>query len=78
MKLMISNLPRNLSENALAKLLKKYRNIKSCHLVIDEKTNKSKGFGFVEMALEHEALDAIQKLHGSLIDKNRIRIKVAN
>lgn len=75
MKLMILNLPRNFSENALAKLLKTYGNIKSCTLVLDAKTGTSKGFGFVEMALEHEALIAIKELNGSTLQKNKIRVK---
>lgn len=78
MKLMILNLPRDFSEDELAKLFKKEGNIKDCSLVMDENTGKSKGFGFVEMAVENEALDAIKKLHGSKIGKNKIRVKTAN
>jgi len=78
MKLIVLNLPRDFSENALAKLFKAHGNIKGCNLVTDEKTGVSKGFGFVEMALEHEALAVIKELHGSMIYKNKIRIKPAN
>lgn len=78
MKLIALNLPRSFTEDALAKLFKTYGNIKSCNLVMDERTNKSKGFGFVEMALEHEALEAMQDLHGSTIQKNRIRVNKAD
>lgn len=78
MKLIALNLPRNFTEDEIAKLFKNYGNIKSCTLVVDEKTGTSKGFGFVEMALEHEALEAIKKLHGSKIDKSKIRVKQAS
>lgn len=78
MKLIALNLPRNFSEDELAKLFKKYGNIKSCTLVLDQDKGISKGFGFVEMALEHEGLDAIKQLHGSAIGKNKIRVKQAN
>ena len=78
MKLIVLNLPRDFTEDALAKLFKHHGNIKACDLVIDEKTGKSKGFGFVEMALEHEAEIAIKALHGSKLDKNTIRAKPAN
>jgi RNA recognition motif-containing protein len=77
MKLIILNLPREFSENELAKLFKEHGNITACDLVIDEKTGKSKGFGFVEMALEHEAEKAIKALHGSKLIKNKIRVKPA-
>jgi RNA recognition motif-containing protein len=77
MKLIILNLPREFSENELAKLFKEHGNITACDLVIDEKTGKSKGFGFVEMALEHEAEKAVKALHGSKLIKNKIRVKPA-
>jgi len=77
MKLTALNLPRDFTEDALAKLFKHHGNIKSCKLVIDEKTGKSKGFGFVEMALDHEGLEAIKQLHGSTVGKSKIRVKQA-
>jgi RNA recognition motif-containing protein len=78
MKLIVLNLPRDFSEDALAKLFKDYGNIKACNLVLDDKTGTSKGFGFVEMALEHEADIAIAALHGSKVGNKSIRVKLAN
>lgn len=77
MKLMVLNLPRDFDENALARLFKVYGNIRGCHIVLDEKNGKSKGFGFVEMALKHEAEVAIKELHGKKIGKEKIRVKKA-
>lgn len=77
MKLTALNLPRNFDEQSLAILFKKIGNIKSCTLVMNEETGTSKGFGFVEMALEHEGELAIEQLHGSKVGKNRIRVKKA-
>ncbi len=78
MKLIVLNLPRDVTEDELAKLFKARGNIKGCDLVIDDKTGTSKGFGFVEMALEHEAVIAIKELHDSKIGKNKIRVRPAN
>ncbi len=78
MKLIVLNLPRDLSEDDLAKLFKKHGNVEACDLVLDAKTGTSKGFGFVEMALEHEAETAIKDLHGSKLKRNKIRVKPAN
>jgi polyadenylate-binding protein len=77
MKLIILNLPRSFSENDLAKLLKGYVNIKACDLVMDPHTGTSQGFGFVEMALPHEGLIAINELNGTNVGNNRIRVKEA-
>ncbi len=78
MKLIALNLPRDFTEDQLAKLFKEYGNIKGCDLVMDANTGKSKGFGFVEMALEHEAKEVIKELHGSKVGKNKIRVKAAD
>lgn len=77
MKLIVLNLPRDLGEDDLAKLFKAHGDIKACDLVIDEKTGSSKGFGFVEMTLASDAETAIKALHGSKINKNKIRVKPA-
>jgi RNA recognition motif-containing protein len=77
MKLIVLNLPRDFTEDALARLFKAHGNIKGCDLVMDDKTGKPKGFGFVEMALEHEGVEAIKRLHGSTVGKSRIRVKSA-
>ena len=77
MKIIVLNLPRNYDEKSLTLLFKKFGDIKSCTLVIDQYTGISKGFGFVEMALVHQGEIAINKLHGSKVGKNKIRIKQA-
>lgn len=78
MKLIALNLPRDFDENALAALFKTYGNIKDCTIVMDEKTGRSKGFGFVEMALAHEGEIASKALHGSKVGKEKIRVKAAD
>ena len=78
MKLIVLNLPRSCTENDLAKLFKRYGNIKGCTIVLDAQKGTSKGFGFVEMALKHEAAIAIEELNGSLLEKKKIRVKVAD
>ncbi|MBP03127.1 MAG: RNA recognition motif containing protein [Rhodospirillaceae bacterium] len=75
MKLIALNLPRDLDEQSLSSLFKEIGALKSCTLVLDKDTGKSKGFGFVEMALEHDGETAIIKLHGSKVGKNKIRVK---
>ena len=75
MKLIALNLPRDLSEQSLALIFKKIGDIKSCTLVIDKHTGISKGFGFVDMALDLDGETAIKELHGTKIGKNKVRIK---
>jgi RNA recognition motif-containing protein len=77
MKIIILNLPRDLSEDGLADLFRAHGGVDSCDLVMDANTGISKGFGFVEMPAEEEAEAAIAALHGTKINKSKIRVKPA-
>jgi RNA recognition motif-containing protein len=77
MKLIALNLPREFDEQNLEELFSVHGNVTACNLVLDDKTGASKGFGFVEMELEQEAMAAIEKLHGTKVKKSRIRVKPA-
>ena len=77
MKLIALNLPRDFDEQNLEELFKVHGNVSACNLVLDDKSGASKGFGFVEMELEEEAMVAIEKLHGTKVNKIKIRVKLA-
>ena len=77
MKLIVLNLPRDFDEQSLMELFQIHGNVSTCVLVMDEKNGQSKGFGFVEMELEQDAMVAIEKLHGTRVSKNKIRVKPA-
>lgn len=78
MELIALNLPRDFDEQDLEKLFSVHGTVTACTVVMDEVSGASKGFGFVEMKLEKEALTAIKKLHGTKVKKNRIRVKLAS
>ena len=75
MKLIVLNLPRDFTEEALADLFKPNGTIAACSIVTDEATGASKGFGFVEMAYRQDARFAITRLHHRKLGKNRLRVK---
>jgi RNA recognition motif-containing protein len=77
MKLIILNLPREFTQSDLAALFAAYGELKVCNLVIDDDTGSSKGFGFVSMSQKQDAEIAVEKLHGSKIGKNKVRVKLA-
>lgn len=78
MKLIALNLPRELDEQDLENLFKVHGTVTACTLVIDENRGLSKGFGFVEMEREEDAMQAIEKLHRSKMKQSRIRVKIAD
>lgn len=78
MKILVRNLNRNTTEEHLRDLFKPFGTLTDCVLVMDEKTGKSKGFGFVEMPLQEEAKNAIKKLNGKVFQGVVIRVKTTN
>lgn len=77
MELIALNLPRDFDQQDLEKLFKYHGTVTACTLVLDDTSGASKGFGFVEMESDEEAMVAIEKLHGTKVGKNKIRVKPA-
>lgn len=51
--------------------------VSSVNVIMDKQTGRSKGFGFVEMPNEEEALDAIDTLNEEHLDGRTIVVKKA-
>jgi RNA recognition motif-containing protein len=77
MDLIVLGLPRNINEDELTPIFKNYGEVTSCTIVLDKNTGTSKGFGFVSMKNDEEAKVAISALHGTKVNKNKIRVKQA-
>lgn len=77
MKLLVRNLSRETTEQDIRRLFTAHGYVTECTLVLDQATGKSKGFAFVEMPDEKEAKTALENLHEKRIQKNKIRVKVA-
>ncbi len=75
MNILIRNLSRKITESELREMFSPFGTISSLNIVMDEKTNTSKGFGFVEMDDPKEAKSAIQALNGKKVDGEKIRVK---
>lgn len=75
MNLAVLNLHRDIDVEALEKLFSPYGNVVSCEIVLDKKTGKSKGFGFVVMNDEIGARMAVLELHGKIIINQKLRVK---
>ena len=65
MNIYVANIPFKASEADLKQLFEQHGEVTSAKIVIDKLTNRSRGFGFVEMADSAAAKEAINKLNGS-------------
>jgi RNA recognition motif-containing protein len=63
-KLYVGNLSYQVNESDLEALFSQYGTVQSAQIIVDRDTNRSKGFGFVEMDSDAEAQAAIQALNG--------------
>jgi RNA recognition motif-containing protein len=77
MNLYIGNLSWGLSESDLQQLFEAYGEVSSCKIVKDKMTNRSKGFGFVEMPNDDEANQAISALNGKEVGGRAISVNEA-
>lgn len=62
-KIYVGNLSFNASENDLEELFAQYGEVVSARIITDRDTNRSKGFGFIEMAEAPAAEAAISELN---------------
>jgi RNA recognition motif-containing protein len=72
MNIYVGNLSWNLKDQDLSNLFAAYGEVTSAKIVTDKFTQRSKGFGFVEMANDDQAQAAIAALNGSEVDGRNI------
>ena len=75
--LFVAGLSYDTDSDALNKHFSEIGSVTSAQVIIDKYTNKSKGFGFVEMSTEEEAKTAMDKLNGSMLDGRTLVVKEA-
>jgi cold-inducible RNA-binding protein len=76
-KLYVGNLTYNITETDLQELFSHYGTVQSAQVIVDRETNRSKGFGFVEMDSDAEAQAAIQGLNEHEYDGRRLTVNEA-
>ena len=72
MNIYVGNISWNLKDQDLSNLFATYGEVSSAKIVTDKFTNRSKGFGFVEMPNDEQAQAAIAALNGSDADGRSI------
>ena len=77
MKLFVAGLPYDLDDAELEEIFEKFGTIKSAKVAIDKETGKSRGFAFVEMPDDAEALEAIDGLNDVSLGKKPLVVKQA-
>ena len=77
MNIYVGNLSYSTRDNDLEEIFSAYGRVDSARVVMDRDTNRSKGFGFVEMANSAEAEKAINELNGTEIQGRTLKVNEA-
>lgn len=76
-KLYVGNLSYHTTESELRDLFATVGEVQSATVVTDRDTGRSRGFGFIEMASEQAAREAIRQLNGKTVDDREIQVNEA-
>lgn len=77
-KLFVGNLPFDVNDADLATVLGVAGTVESAKIVVNKKTGRSKGYGFVEMATEELAQEAVTKFEGATLNERAITVQIAS
>lgn len=76
-KLFVGSLSYDTTDATLEEFFAQAGQVVSAKVIVDRETNRSKGFGFVEMSSDEEAQAAIAQLNGKDLDGRQIAVNEA-
>ena len=77
MKIFVAKLDYGVTSENLQTVFEEHDAVMSAVVITDRDTGRSKGFGFVEMESEEDAMNAINQLDGSSLKGREIVVKKA-
>ena len=76
-KLFVGSLAWGTNDDSLQAFFAQVGTVVSANVIVDRDTNRSKGFGFVEMSSDEEAKKAVEELNGKDLDGRAIVVNEA-
>ena len=76
-KVYVGNLPYGVNEEQLREMCAEFGEIKYVKVIVDRRTNRSKGFGFVEFDSAEAAQACIDALHGTAMEDRELTVNIA-
>ena len=77
MNIFVGSLNYHMTDEDLQAVFEEYGEVSSARIIMDRETNRSKGFGFVEMEDDAAAEAAIAELDGAEIEGRTIAVSKA-
>ncbi len=76
-RLFVGSLPWAVDDAKLAEIFSQAGKVVSAKVIKDRETNRSRGFGFVEMSTDEEADAAVKNLNGADMEGRKIVVNEA-
>jgi len=77
MEIFVGNLPLQVDRDQLRDLFRPYGDVSEARVVVDKFSGLSRGFGFVHMPNNGEAIEGINALNGHEIQGNRLQVEAS-
>lgn len=76
-KLYVGGIPYATTDAQLKDVFSKAGNVEKATIIMDKMSGRSKGFGFVEMSTDEEAMTAIDMFNGKELDGRKLTVNEA-
>ena len=77
MNIYVGNLSFNTDDHGLSEVFAEFGDVTSAKVIVDRETDRSRGFGFVEMSSDDEGNAAIEALDGAEVGGRNLRVNEA-
>ncbi|MBA4196273.1 MAG: RNA-binding protein [Chitinophaga sp.] len=77
MLLFVTGLMSDMDDVDLKEMFELYGEVKSARVIYDKFTQKSRGFGFVDMSVDTEAEEVITLLNGAMLGRKKMSVQKA-
>lgn len=74
MNIYVGNLPYRVTDQELRQTFEAHGAVESAEVIVDRRTRRSRGYGFVVMTNDDEAIAAISALNGSDLGGRELRV----
>ena len=76
-KLYVGGLAYSVTDAQLQQLFASHGTVEAAKVIMDRDTDRSRGYGFVEMSTQEEAEKAVTALNGTLHEGRNIKVNVS-
>ena len=76
-KLYVGGLAYSVTDAQLQQLFASHGTVESAKVIMERDSDRSRGYGFVEMSTQEEAEKAISALNGSLHEGRNIKVNIS-